>query len=1275
MTSTSATRSPGQFVLLRAEAIKVYPEEVRAAPIFSAPAYLFSWGNTAGLAPGRFTVFDHVRHVTTERCLPAASLVDMVALALSGLPFTASGVIVLSQVLEGLPTPQLVFVEQGRPPTEMPLPWDLRGIDERIVTLRHNSGDSRALALQAVQPHIRQPVEIGHEVEAGRMFVQDALGPVQLTLQVNLHAAQHFRVSRVDALLTEAWDFRIPVMEGQTHASAAGPTSTTTTAVRITPVLVQQPSCRLVVLRGDVGYACVLSGQVHLVDLAMWRLLQRHGQDAPIDESARVVLASAQPTRRGPFQDVICLLLETEDGVTVLWDGRAHRSSVQTSVYSAFQRTQTILEQGWQERGWRVSVNGIPDAHMPRNLRDGDLVVPHRVNVPPAVVPLGWPLAHFPLLRPYALPLPVTATERSFARGVRLRCQQMGAHLPQEGMIAVYGPAHAELHISTGLHAVPTLEQAVGAIRRIQGMPGQLDFTIAAWASGNAVTIVSSNPGSSQHTILIPAPGYPRQFLPLMISERTRHLSGVPADSGVALVPQRRLACGDVLIARVSEAGFYAESDSSDEGPEATNLLQHTVLVHAAIGDKGHSAQERFRQIATPMGRRRIKAPAYPMATAAAGCRDDLSSGTARATINLTQCLPAHTSCPDRRAILQCGVTPDMFDFVFGPFGLELFDLDWTAIPDVPDHAAAFVGLLDRLDKTKAVEALQLFVDGSYFPDKGAGSCAGWAIVALGLQEGIWRWVGICASGAPVEGAPPTLGAAVGSCFEVELAAMGHALAVACALPMPVMIGYDSTSAGDLAQGFATADQRTDLSDAVVSLAHLLGALGRRPGYLHIRSHQQHPLNELTDRAAKTAARSLINSAVPETLADAAREEVLSWLWAAIGAIPAVPALTCHGHLEDSAPLAKGPSLRQVLGSPPAQQTATLRFRACTYNCLSLASHSQKESLGQQFRGLRASIVGLQETRCPCEPRQHLPDFDVLGSDDCEGQLGCQIWFSKTEPVGWLADEPLYWDAAGFSVLLRRPRMLLVSARIGCFRLAVLSAHALTAKASASDRRTWWAELHQAFAMIPCNCVPLVLIDANARLAGTAGTSADNAALMRQFLQRHELAHSSCMNQAGQELTTWVSPNGKGVCIDYVLYPRSISEGARSLGPVSDFEGLVDHDHKPVLVEFALRRKVSSAGYRPRLDLQHLRTPQGRIGLHCLLRDMPRVPWSAGVDEHLSAINLHISRGLESICPTVATRARRPTTSEATWFHIRQRRELRRELPSAKDSHAAHATQ
>ena len=189
---------------------------------------------------------------------------------------------------------------------------------------------------------------------------------------------------------------------------------------------------------------------------------------------------------------------------------------------------------------------------------------------------------------------------------------------------------------------------------------------------------------------------------------------------------------------------------------------------------------------------------------------------------------------------------------------------------------------------------------------------------------------------------------------------MGHALAVACALPLPVMIGYDSTSAGDLEQGFATADQRTDLSDAVVSLAHRLGALGRRPGYLHIRSHQQHPLNELADRAAKTAARGMIHSAVPETLADAAREEVLSWLWAAIGAIPAVPALTFHGHLEDSAPLAKGPSLRQVLGSPPAQQTATLRFRACTYNCLSLASQSQKESLGQQFRRLRASIVGLQ---------------------------------------------------------------------------------------------------------------------------------------------------------------------------------------------------------------------------------------------------------------------------------------------------------------------------
>ncbi|OLQ04377.1 hypothetical protein AK812_SmicGene12529 [Symbiodinium microadriaticum] len=73
----------GQIAILRAEAVRVAPDELRAVPIFYAPAHTFSWGGAGREATNAFTVFDTCRHVTIERALPAASLVDMACLSLS----------------------------------------------------------------------------------------------------------------------------------------------------------------------------------------------------------------------------------------------------------------------------------------------------------------------------------------------------------------------------------------------------------------------------------------------------------------------------------------------------------------------------------------------------------------------------------------------------------------------------------------------------------------------------------------------------------------------------------------------------------------------------------------------------------------------------------------------------------------------------------------------------------------------------------------------------------------------------------------------------------------------------------------------------------------------------------------------------------------------------------------------------------------------------------------------------------------------------------------
>ena len=474
------------------------------------------------------------------------------------------------------------------------------------------------------------------------------------------------------------------------------------------------------------------------------------------------------------------------------------------------------------------------------------------------------------------------------------------------------------------------------------------------------------------------------------------------------------------------------------------------------------------------------------------------------------------------------------------------------------------------------------------------------------------------------------------------------------------MIGYDSTSAGDLAQGYCSAECPSTLSAAITALSHLLDSLGRRPHFLHIKSHEGHPMNEAADCFAKAAAADLLTAPVPQTLAEAVADDVLPWMWCAIGTDRSVPALNAQGTFVDTTPQTVGPSLKTLLHKDLVQGEAQLRFLMATYNCLSVASHSQRESLNTQFRRRGVSLVGLQETRCSGETRSFSRDYHIFSSNAEQGQQGCQLWFARHEPAGWLGSQPLLWDANAFSVAFRAPRFLLVLARIGSIKFAVLCAHALTSRAPAQERTAWWNQLHKVFCMMPHSYIPVVLIDANARLAKPHKHEADNAAQLRTFLRHHELQHSACLSSDGTEICSWESPNGFRACIDYILCPRSLSHGFTTVGALQDFRGLVGHDHKPIVAKFELCQETSASQREPKLDYQFLGTPNGRMQLASLLHSIPDIPWETGVDEHLDIMNQHLKHGLQRICPRTPAFSKRDITSKTTWMLIQHRRDLRR---------------
>ena len=198
--------------------------------------------------------------------------------------------------------------------------------------------------------------------------------------------------------------------------------------------------------------------------------------------------------------------------------------------------------------------------------------------------------------------------------------------------------------------------------------------------------------------------------------------------------------------------------------------------------------------------------------------------------------------------------------------------------------------------------------------------------------------------------------------------------------------------------------------------------------------------------------------------------------------------------------------------------------------------------------------------------------------------------------------------------------------------------------------------------MLPVNCVPLMLIDANAQMAVAKPLEDSNATLFGCFLERHELLHTKARDDNGDEICTWQSPNGLRICIDYVVLPLALSEAIQGQGVFSQFRGLVDHDHRPVWIDIALRREASSRVRAAPLDYNFLRTDRGRAQLAHMLQALPPIPWETGVDDHLHQIHQHITQGLATICPKRPSHARGKVTSDGTWDLIRARRQLRREL-------------
>ena len=708
-------------------------------------------------------------------------------------------------------------------------------------------------------------------------------------------------------------------------------------------------------------------------------------------------------------------------------------------------------------------------------------------------------------------------------------------------------------------------------------------------------------------------------------------------------------------------------SHAYDGGNQRDAEIHGATLACAAKEGPASLRPPGRQPIPTPLDRRKLPAPAKdwsaPPATPShlPGVR----------CLKLNELLPGATARQGPGKLLL-GVDADMEQFLFAQFGLQCFDPDWEAVNDVPPCARRFLKNLPQLPPDTRPQALQFYVDGSYYEhSKGCG----WSICALALHQGLWTWVGHHTIRAQAAGSHHTLGAPVHSAYETELAAMAYTLAHCLSTDVPCAIGFDSTSAQAVASASCYDQQDSHLAQACRSMSHLLMLRDRVPLWMHVKAHSGHPLNEFVDAAAKSAARGEIAGQLPTALFEAQTSSTLAWLWAGSGLHPSVPAVLPNGALAD----ADGVRPSNVGISdmcpvpPPLAANVSFDFRAATYNCLTLQSVSQQESLCSQFHRKGVAVVGLQETRTGTSGRSSNQHYHILHSPAADGQLGCQLWLSKSLAVARAGKNPVHWDGASMCIVCTTPRMLLATAKAGGITFAFAVAHSPTTKSGVTFCQKWWDSLHSALRRLPHNSVPMMFIDANAHNHDPVDHLVlrpdinVNQTGFADVVRAHSFCASGYVDVSGAPFYTWQGPGNQKACLDYVCCPDSLRAGMVVEGPLLDFVGHVDHDHKPVLTRIAWKQAGSLAAKKPRLEVEVLRTPAGKAALQQVYRQVPRIDWAASVDEHAYLLNAHIMRGLRHICPKLADRPRDPVTSDSTWQLIKDRRALRRVMHQVAD--------
>ena len=355
-------------------------------------------------------------------------------------------------------------------------------------------------------------------------------------------------------------------------------------------------------------------------------------------------------------------------------------------------------------------------------------------------------------------------------------------------------------------------------------------------------------------------------------------------------------------------------------------------------------------------------------------------------------------------------------------------------------------------------------------------------------------------------------------------------------------------------------------------------------------------------------------------------------------------------------------------GAGDVAPAAQWRLKAATYNVTALCNAADEQCIDAGCHRAGLHLVGLQETRRFPGPRSSTQHYTRFASASEGRNLGCQLWVHKHLA---LVDSTCGQGTvdAGHAVLVHAdPRILAVALRVGSTQFGVIVGHAPTSAVSDEEREAWWAKLDTVLQQLPRRAIPVLLLDANARVTPStpddtfvsAKSDNHNATCMSSFLQERRLATTPLHLQDGNRPVTWVSPVGKAAQLDYVVLPDELAACSATIG---EPEGFIDHngiDHKILAVSVDWQTGHTASRKPLRFDVKAMQTSWGRATLQRIHARAPPVPWDVHPDTHLQLYNDYLARELASHFPTQVARPRATHISEEQWAVVRARRLARR---------------